>query len=332
MKTVRSCFISCVLAILACAALSTPIHAADPLPSWNDTGPKKAIVTFVEQVTREGSPNFVPVAERIATFDNDGTLWAEQPIYFQAFFAVDRVKTLAPQHPEWKDRQPFKAVIENDKKALLASGEKGAMEIIMASHAGVTTEEFQRTVKEWLATAKHPRFNRPFTDLVYQPMLELLAYLRDNGFKTYIVSGGGVEFMRPWTEKVYGIPPEEVVGSSIKMKFEMRDGKPVLTRLPDIDFIDDGPGKPIGIQKFIGRRPIAAFGNSDGDLQMLQWTAGGEGLRFMLLVRHTDAEREWAYDRQSPIGRLDKALDEALRRGWTVVDMKKDWKKVFSFE
>ena len=241
------------------------------------------------------------------------------------------MKALAPQHPEWKDRQPFKAVLENDTKALVASGEKGVLEILMASHAGVTTEEFEGIVKDWLATAKHPRFNRPFTDLVFQPMLELLAYLRENGFKTYIISGGGIEFMRPWTEKVYGIPPEQVMGSSIKLKFDIRDGRPILMRLPDLDFFDEGPGKPVGIQKFIGRRPIAAFGNSDGDLQMLQWTAAGEGPRFMLLVHHTDAEREWAYDRQSPIGRLDKALDEALTRGWTVVDMKKDWKQVFPF-
>ena len=331
MKTVGNCFITCVLAAFVYAALSTTVQAADPLPSWNDGVAKKSILQFVGNVTEKGSPDFVSPADRIAVFDNDGTLWAEQPIYFQALFASDRVKALASQHPEWKDRQPFKAILENDRKALLASGEKGAMEVIMTSHAGVTTEQFQRIVKEWLATAKHPRFNRPFTDLVYQPILELLAYLREKGFKTYIVSGGGVEFMRPWTEKVYGIPPEQVVGSSIKLKFEMRDGKPVLMRLPEIDFVDDGPGKPVGIQKFIGRRPIAAFGNSDGDHQMLQWTAAGEGPRFMLIVHHTDAEREWAYDRQSPIGRLDKALDEAQRRGWTLVDMKNDWKRVFPF-
>jgi hypothetical protein len=323
-----------VISLVAVAlALTAAIAGAqDPLPSWNDGFAKKAITAFVYDVTREGSPNYVTLAERIATFDNDGTLWCEQPMYFQGFFALDRVKALAPQHPEWKEKQPFKAVLENDMKALVAAGEKGLMEIMMTAHAGMTTEEFEKIIKEWVAAAKHPRFNRPFTDLVYQPMLELLAHLRENGFKTYIVSGGGVEFMRPWTEKSYGIPPEQVVGSSIKLKFEIRDGNPVLMRLPDIDFIDDGPGKPAGIQKFIGRRPVAAFGNSDGDHQMLQWTAAGEGLRFMLLVHHTDAEREWAYDRQSPIGRLDKALDEALRRGWTVVDMKKDWKKIFPFQ
>jgi hypothetical protein len=305
---------------------------ADSLPSWNDGPAKQAIVEFVGTVTDKSSSNYVPPEQRVATFDNDGTLWAEQPMYFQAFFALDRIKALVPQHPEWKEKQPFKAVLENDMKALAATGEKGLAEIVMTTHAGMTTEEFEKIVKEWLATARHPRFNRPFTDVIYQPMLELLAYLRENGFKAYIVSGGGVEFMRPWTEKVYGIPPEQVVGSSIKLKFETRDGKPVLMRLPEIDFIDDGPGKPVGIQKFIGRRPIAAFGNSDGDLQMLQWTAAGEGPRFMLLVHHTDAEREWAYDRQSPIGRLDKAFDEAQRRGWTVVDMKKDWKRIFPFQ
>jgi hypothetical protein len=322
----------CFLFLMGLGVLPNQVVLADPLSSWNEGPAKQAITEFVRTVTDKLSPNYVPPEQRIATFDNDGTLWAEQPMYFQGSFAFDRVKALAPSHPEWKDRQPFKAILENDMKALAASGEKGLAEIVMTTHAGMTTEEFEKIVKDWLAAATHPRYNRPFTDLVYQPMLELLAYLRESGFKTYIVSGGGVEFMRPWTEKVYGIPPEQVVGSSIKLKFEMRDDKPVLTRLPDIDFIDDGPGKPIGIQKFIGRRPIAAFGNSDGDHQMLQWTATGEGLRLMLLVHHTDAEREWAYDRQSPIGRLDKALDEALRRGWTVVDMKKDWKRVFPFE
>jgi len=307
------------------------VALGDPLPSWNEGPAKQAVVGFVRTVTDKSGPQYVPPEKRIATFDNDGTLWAEQPIPFQGFFTFDRVKALAPQHPEWKEKQPFKAILENDMKALAASGEKGAMEIIMTTHAGMTTGEFEKVVKDWLATAKHPRFKRPFTDLIYQPMLELLAYLRENGFKTYIVSGGGVEFMRPWTEKVYSIPPEQVVGSSVKLKLEMRDGKPVLMRLPEIDFIDDGPGKPVGIQKFIGRRPIAAFGNSDGDLQMLQWTAAGEGPRLMLLVHHTDAEREWAYDPRSSIQRFDKALDEAQRRSWTVVDMKKDWNKVFPF-
>jgi len=320
----------CVLPLIGLGIL-VGVAFADPLPSWNEGQTKQAIIKFVQVVANKSSPQYVPPEQRITTFDNDGTLWSEQPIYFQGFFAFDRVKALAPQHPEWKERQPFKAILENDMKALAATGETGMAEIIMTTHAGMTTEQFEKIVKDWLATAKHPRFNRPFTNLVYKPMLELLAYLRKNGFKTYIVSGGGVEFMRPWAEKVYGIPPEQVVGSSIKLKLEMRDGKPVLMRLPEIDFIDDGPGKPVGIQKFIGRRPVAAFGNSDGDHQMLQWTAAGEGPRFMLLVHHTDAEREWAYDRQSPIGRLDKALDEAHNRGWTVVDMKKDWKRVFPF-
>jgi hypothetical protein len=328
---IPSSFLISIFFLIGLRMMAGPV-LADPLPSWNEGPAKQAIFQFVRAVTEKSSPQHVPLEQRIATFDNDGTLWAEQPMYFQGFFTFDRVKALAPQHPEWKERQPFKAVLENDMKALAAAGEKGVGEVVMTTHAGMTTEEFDKIVKNWLATARHPRFNRPFTDLVYQPMLELLTYLRDNGFKTYIVSGGGVEFMRPWTEKVYGIPPEQMVGSSIKMKFEMRDGKPVLMRLPEIDFIDDGPGKPVGIQKFIGRRPIAAFGNSDGDLQMLQWTAAGEGLRFMLLVHHTDGEREWAYDRQSPIGRLDKALDEAQSRGWTVVDMKKDWNKIFPFQ
>ena len=326
-----SYFRTCVLLAMGPAILAGRVVLADPLPSWNEGPSKQAIMEFVRGVTDKSSLQYVPPEQRIATFDHDGTLWAEQPMYFQGFFALDRVKALAPQHPEWKDKQPFKAILENDTKALVASGEKGAVEVLMASHAGMTTGEFEKIVKDWLATAKHPRFNRPFPDLVFQPMLELLAYLRTNGFKTFIVSGGGVEFVRTFSEERYGIPPEQVIGSSIKMKFEVRDGRPVLVRLPDVDFIDDGPGKPVGIQKLIGRRPLAAFGNSDGDHPMLQWTAAGEGPRFMLIVHHTDAEREWAYDRQSLVGRLDKALEEAQRRGWTVVDMKRDWKRVFPF-
>ncbi|HYE34513.1 HAD family hydrolase [Methylocaldum sp.] len=305
--------------------------AADPLPSWNNGQTKQAIRAFVKKVADRGSTDYVPPAERIAVFDNDGTLWAEQPLYFQGLFALDRVKALAPQHPEWKERQPFKTVLENDLTALAAGGEKGLVELLMATHAGMTTTEFEAIVTDWLATARHPRFRRPYTELAYQPMRELLAYLRANGFKTYIVSGGGIEFMRPWVEKVYGIPPEQVVGSSIETKLELRDSKPVLVRLPEVDFIDDRAGKPVGIHKFIGRRPIAAFGNSDGDLQMLQWTAGGEGARLMALIHHTHAEREWAYDRESSVGRLDQALDEAKTRGWMVVDMKWDWKRVFPF-
>lgn len=302
---------------------------SDPLPSWKDGAAKQGILNFVQAVTEASSPDYVTAAERIATFDNDGTLWSERPVYFQLLFAIDRVKQLAAQHPEWKTTQPFQAVLDGDMEALLASGEKGLLKLVMATHAGNTTREFAGHVQHWLATARHPRFKRPFTELVYQPMLELLAYLRANGFKVYIVSGGGIEFMRPWVEQVYGIPPEQVVGSSIKTKFEMRENGPVLVRLPEINFIDDKAGKPVGINQHIGRRPIAAFGNSDGDLQMLQWTAAGDGRRFMLLLHHTDAEREYAYDRDSHIGRLDKALNEAEKHQWTVVDMKKDWNKVY---
>jgi len=321
-----------VLVALWIVSLALPAFAADPLPSWNDTAQKKAIVTFVERVTKESSLDFVPPSERIATFDQDGTLWAEQPMYFQFFFALDRVKALAPKHPEWKDKEPFASLLKDNVKGALAGGERAMLEIVMATHAGMTTEEFAQTVKDWIATARHPKTGRPYTEMVYQPMLELLAYLRANGFKTFIVSGGGIEFMRPWTEKAYGIPPEQVIGSSIKTKFELRDGKPVLVRLPEIDFIDDKAGKPVAINQHIGRRPIAAFGNSDGDLQMLQWATAGSGARFALLVHHTDAEREWTYDRTSSIGRLDKALDEAQAKGWTVVDMKNDWKIIFPFE
>ena len=321
-----------LVAILALLLLANMAFAADPLPSWNDTVPKKAIVAFVEKVTKEGSLDFVPPSERIATFDNDGTLWAEQPMYFQLLFVLDRVKALAPQHPEWKDKEPFSSLLKGDVKGALAGGEPAIFQLVMATHAGMTTEEFDQIVKDWIATAKHPITKRPYTEMVYQPMLELLAYLRANGFKTFIVSGGGIDFMRPWTEKIYGIPPEQVVGSSIKTKFEFRDGKPVLVRLPEVNFIDDKAGKPVGIHEYIGRRPIAAFGNSDGDLEMLQWTTAGAGARLALIVHHTDAEREWAYDRKSPIGRLDKALDEAQVRGWTVVDMKADWKIIFTPE
>jgi phosphoglycolate phosphatase-like HAD superfamily hydrolase len=316
----------------ACAAFAqAPV--SDPMPSWNDGTPKSAIIDFVGRVTHETSPDFVPAPERIATFDNDGTLWAEQPIYVQFAFAIDRVRTLASKHPDWKRRQPFKAVIEGDHKALAAMGEKELLTIIAVTHANMTTDDFAKTVSDWIATARHPRFDRLYTDLVYQPMIELLRYLRANGFKTFIVSGGGVEFMRPWTERAYGIPPEQVVGSSGVTKFQLRpDRKTLLWKEGKVEFIDDGPGKPVGINRFIGRRPIFAFGNSDGDLQMLQETADGSGARFMGLVHHTDAEREWAYDRASHVGKLDKALDEAKTRGWTVVDMKRDWRTVFRFD
>jgi len=323
-----------VLAAFFCifgSAFGGPVAAqgSDPLPSWNDGKAKQSIIDFVGRVTTSASPDFVPPAERIATFDNDGCLWAEQPMYFQLLFALDRVKALAPQHPEWKEREPFASLLKGDVKAALAGGEHAMLEIVTATHAGMTTEEFEQVVKDWGDTARHPATMRPYTEMVCQPMLEVLAYLRANGFKTFIVSGGGIEFMRPWVERVYGVPPEQVVGSSIKTKFDMRDGKPVLVRLPELNFIDDEDGKPIGINTHIGRRPVAAFGNSDGDLQMLQWTTAGQGPRFALYVHHTDAEREWAYDRNSSIGRLDKGLDEALAKGWTVVDMKKDWKLIY---
>jgi len=303
--------------------------AQDPLPSWNDTAPKKAIIAFVEKVTKEGSADFVPPNQRIAAFDNDGTLWCEKPLPAQMFFTLDRVKALAPQHPEWKTKEPFASVLKGDVKGALAGGEHAILEMMAATHTGMTTAEFEKIVTDWIATAKHPKYGRPYTECVYQPMLELVAYLRANGFKTFIVSGGGIEFMRPWAERVYGIPPEQVVGSSGKLKFEMRDGKPVLVKLPEINLINDKEGKPIGIQTYIGRRPIAAFGNSDGDLPMLQWAAAGSGSRFCLYVHHTDAEREYAYDRKDSLAWLDKGLDEAVAKGWTVVSMKDDWKSIF---
>jgi phosphoglycolate phosphatase-like HAD superfamily hydrolase len=312
-------------------SLSTAISAGDPLPSWNDTLPKRAIVDFVERVTREGSPAFVPLAERIAVFDNDGTLWAEQPMYFQAFFIFDRIKALAPHNPEWQTQEPFASVLKGDVKAALAGGEHALIEMAMATHAGMTAEEFEKIVTDWITTAKHPKTGKLYTEMVYQPMLELLAYLRANGFKTFIVSGGGIEFMRPWTERVYGIPPEQVIGSSIKTKYEVRDGQPMIVRLPELNFIDDKEGKPVGIQQHIGRRPLMAFGNSDGDFQMLEWTTAGNGPRFGLIIHHDDADREWAYDRESHIGRLDRGLDEGPGRGWTIVSMKADWNTIFPF-
>ncbi len=303
--------------------------AQDPLPSWNDTGPKRAIVAFVEKVTKEGSADFVPVPERIATFDNDGTLWSEQPMYFQLAFALEQVKNMAPQHPEWKEKEPFASLLKGDLKAALAGGEKALLAIVAATHAGMTTDEFEAAVNTWISTAKHPKSGKPYNEMIFQPMLELLTYLRANGFKTFIVSGGGIEFMRPWVEKTYGIPPEQVVGSSGGLKYEQRDGKPVMVKLPELVLNDDKEGKPVGIQRHIGRRPIMAFGNSDGDFQMLEWTTSGMGARFGLIVHHTDADREWAYDRQSHIGKLEKGLDEAAARGWTVVSMKDDWSVIF---
>jgi len=317
------------LFLLLAALGGVRAQVSDPLPSWNDSASKANIVAFVDKVTRQGSADFVPPSERIAVFDNDGTLWAEQPMYFQAFFIFDRIKALAPKHPEWKTKEPFASVLRGDVKGALKGGEHALIEMVMATHAGMTTAEFEQIVSDWIATARHPKSGRRFTEMVYQPMLEMLAYLRANGFKTFIVSGGGIEFMRPWTERVYGVPPEQVIGSSIKTRFELRDGQPVLMRLPQMDFIDDKAGKPVGINSHIGRRPVAAFGNSDGDMQMLQWTTAGKGARLGVLVHHTDAEREYAYDRNSSIGRLDKALDMAGPQGWTVVDMKNDWKTIY---
>jgi phosphoglycolate phosphatase-like HAD superfamily hydrolase len=318
---------------LAFLAFPKNAQADDPLPSWSDGGAKQSIVDFVGKVTNSGSPDFLPPEERIATFDNDGTLCCEQPLYFQLLFALDRVKALAPQHPEWKTKEPFASLLKGDLKAALAAGERTMLEIIIVTHAGMTTAEFEQIVKDWIATAKHPKFKRPYTECVYQPMIELLAYLRANGFKTFIVSGGGIEFMRPWTEKVYGIPPEQVVGSSIKTKYEWRNGKPVLMRLPEMNFIDDKTGKPVGINSHIGRRPIAAFGNSDGDQQMLEWTQAGSGARLMMLVHHDDAVREFAYGAESKIGTFSDALmAEASKNAWTVISMKDDWKVIFPFE
>jgi hypothetical protein len=329
----RSALTALLLAPSFGAALTGRASAqGDPLPSWNEGATKQSILDFVAAVTRQGSPEFVPPAERIATFDNDGTLWIEQPMYIQLAFALDRVKALAPLHPDWKTKPPFAAVLDGDLKALAESGEKGLIEIVAATHAGMTTAEFEKIVIDWIAAARDQRFKRPYTELVYQPMLELLAFLRANGFKTFIVSGGGIEFMRPWTDRIYGVPPEQVVGSSIKTRFEMRDGQPVLFRLPEVNFVDDKAGKPVGINSHIGRRPIAAFGNSDGDLEMLQWTTMSGGRRFGLIVHHTDAEREYAYDRNSHFGRLDKALDAAAINKWTVVSMKTDWKRIFAFQ
>lgn len=318
-----------LFAIVALVVFGGTSAQSDPLPSWNDGATKARIVGFVEAVTSKGGKDFVPPAERIAVFDNDGTLWSEQPMYVQLAFALDRVDALAPEHSDWKRKQPFRAALQRDMKTLGESGEKGLLELVMATHAGMTPDEFQKTVRDWLATAKHPRFGRPYTELVFQPMLELLAYLRANGFKTYIVSGGGIEFMRAFADAVYGVPPEQVVGSSIKTRFEVRRGVPTLVRLGEIDFIDDKAGKPVGIHKFIGRRPIAAFGNSDGDFEMLDYVTSGSGARLGLVVHHDDAEREYSYDRKSSFGRLDRGLAEAPKRGWTVVSMKNDWRRIY---
>ncbi len=314
---------------LICVLFTHNAFCQEPLPSWNPGPTLQSIVSFVERVATPGTADFVPPAERIAVFDNDGTLWSEQPMYVQLAFALERVKALAPEHPEWKDKAPFKAVLEGDLKTLAATGERGLVELVMATHAGLTVEEFDKIVTDWLATARHPVYQRPYTECVYQPMRELLEYLRAHRFKTYIVSGGGIDFIRPWAEAVYGIPPEQVIGSSIRLKYEVRDTKPTLLRLPEIDFIDDKAGKPVGIHRLIGRRPILAAGNSDGDYEMLEYVTAGSGPRMGLIVHHTDGEREVAYDRASPFGRLDRGLDDAAGKGWLLIDIKRDWQKVF---
>jgi phosphoglycolate phosphatase-like HAD superfamily hydrolase len=308
---------------------TTEIVQTDPLPSWNDGSAKQSIISFVEAVTFESSPDFIKPADRIAVFDNDGTLWAEQPYYFQLQFAIDRVKALAPEHPEWKENKLIQAVLADDINTVLSFGEKGLMELIMTTHAGMTTDEFSQIINNWINTASHPKTGKLYKEMVYQPMIEVLDYLRSNGFKTWIVSGGGVDFMRPWTEEVYGIPSEQVIGSSIKTAFKMREGNPVLMKLPEINFIDDKEGKPVGIHQYIGKKPVAAFGNSDGDLQMLQYTASNNLKSLCVYIHHTDSVREWAYDRNSHIGKLDKGLDEATEKSWTVVDMKNDWIKIY---
>jgi phosphoglycolate phosphatase-like HAD superfamily hydrolase len=328
-KLVSALLIAATMLLAACPAFAQ----TDPLPSWNDGAPKKAIIDFVARVTTQGSPDFVPVEERIATFDNDGTLWCEQPFYFQMAFAFDRLKAMAPQHPEWKTKQPFAALLKGDVGTAAKAGEKGLLAVVVATHSGMTVPAFEAEVREWIKTARHPRFKRPYNELIYQPMLEVLNYLRANGFRTFIVSGGGIDFMRPWAPAAYGIPPEQIVGSSGVVQFRLDgQGKGELIKTAKVDFIDDGPGKPVGIYRNIGRWPIIAFGNSDGDLQMLQYTSSGSGARLGLYVHHDDAVREYAYDRKSQIGRLDKGLDEAPKWGWQVISMKRDWKVIFPFE
>jgi hypothetical protein len=331
MKFANNFFLFLSTAILF-SCTEQPIKNSDPLPSWNDGKAKQSIIDFVTKTTQEGNADFIPVADRIACFDNDGTLWSEQPMYFQFFFAMDRIRKLAPEHPEWKETQPFKSVLENDMEIVMSSGVNGLITLTLASHSGLTTDELSREVNDWINTAKHPKTGKLYKEMVYQPMLEVLNYLRANGFKTYIVSGGGLDFMRPWTEEVYGIPSEQVVGTSGKYEFRFNNDKPEIIKIPEIDFINDKGGKPVAIHKFIGRKPVAAFGNSDGDLAMLQWTGAGDGKSLMVYIHHTDSERESAYDRESNIGKLDKGLDEANEKGWTVVDMKIDWKYIYPFD
>ena len=302
---------------------------AKPLASWNETVIKKTIIDFVSKTTTPGSPDFIPVSDRIACFDNDGTLWAEQPVYFQLMFAVDRIKALAPGYPEWKTKQPYQALLNNDLQTALAGGEGAIVEIVMATHAGLTTDEFDLLVRNWINSATHPITGKRYVDMVYQPMIELLEYLRENEYKTFIVSGGGVDFMRVWAEEVYGIPPDQIVGSSVKVKFEMKEGTPALVKLPEINFIDDKEGKPVGIHQHIGKRPVFTAGNSDGDYAMLQYTTSGKGPRLGMIVHHTDSICEWAYDRKSPVGRLERGLDEASKNNWLIVDMKENWNRIY---
>jgi hypothetical protein len=325
--------ISCQHQPITDSQKTATIVTTDPLPSWNDGSSKKSIIDFITKTTREGSPDFIPVTDRIACFDNDGTLWSEQPQYFQFFFMIDRINALAPLHPEWKQTQPFKAVLEGDLKTALSGGNRAFTDMLYATHAGTTTDEFEKVVKDWIATAKHPVSHRPYTDMVYEPMLELLDFLRDNGYKTFIVSGGEIDFMRPWTESVYGIPPEQVVGTSLKETYELRNGIPVIVLQPELSFYDDKAGKPVGIQQHIGRRPVFAAGNSDGDYEMLQWTSTVTGYpRFGMIIHHTDSVREWSYDRTSFIGHLEKGLDDAEKYNWLIVDMKNDWEVIYPFE
>lgn len=321
---------SLMAAVILVAVGVLPALAQEPLASWNDTTAKSRIMDFVKATVSEGGEGYVAPDDRIAVFDNDGTLWSEQPYYVQLGFALDRVKTLAPQHPEWKTKEPFKSILAGDLKGVAKSGELGLVDLVMATHSGMNTDQFSKIVEDWFTEAKNPKTGKLYTDMTYLPMHELLDYLRANGFTTYIVSGGGVEFMRPVTEKLYGIPPQQVVGSTIATQYAIVGDVPVLKRLPKIDFVDDGAGKPAGINKFIGRKPVFVAGNSDGDYEMMRWTTAAKGPGFAMIVHHTDAEREFAYDRQSSFGKLDKALDEAQRRNWLVVDMKTDWKTVFA--
>jgi len=319
--------------VLLTVFLSTVLCAApgdvDPLPSWKVGNSRDSIIEFVDVVTDISNANYVPVDERIAVFDNDGTLWSEQPLYFQFYYALSQIEKAAPAHPEWSDQEPYKTALAGNRDDILSLGTKGLVEIILATHSGMTNTEFRQSVQAWIAMAEHPTTQRAYSQMVFQPMLELMDYLRANGFQVYIVSGGGVEFMRAFAEGVYGVPPENTIGSNLGIQLEATEDGLVLRRVAEVSFVNDKAGKPVGIQRAIGRRPIFAFGNSDGDLQMLQWTVAGDGPSFAGIVHHTDADREWAYDRESRLGRLDKALDEGMERGWTIVDMRSEWSRIY---